>query len=279
MGKSDRLTPVDPVRPVAGYIGGKRRLAARLVELIAATPHRTYAEAFVGMGGVFFRRHSRPPVEVINDRNGEVANLFRILQRHYPQFMETLRFQITSRREFERLKASDPATLTDLERAGRFLYLQRTAFGGKVAGQTFGVDPRSGGGFNLTRLAPVLEEVHERLAGVVIEGLDWSAFIDRYDRPETLFYLDPPYHGSEDDYGKGLFLRDQFEALASRLAALQGRFILSINDVPETRKAFRRFAIQPVDLVYSIHGGKPSAARELIVSSGRSGRTKSAASR
>ena len=70
---------------------------------------------------------------MINDRNGEVANLFRILQRHYPQFLDTLRWQLTGRREFNRLKASDPAALTDLERAGRFLYLQRTAFGGKVA--------------------------------------------------------------------------------------------------------------------------------------------------
>ena len=134
-------TDVQPCQPVAGYIGGKRRLAAELCGTIATVPHRTYAEPFVGMGGVFFRRTKAPPAEVINDRNGEVANLFRILQRHYPQFMDTLRFQITSRREFERLKASDPATLTDLERAGRFLYLQRTAFGGKVAGQNFGVDP------------------------------------------------------------------------------------------------------------------------------------------
>jgi DNA adenine methylase len=87
------FTAIDPVRPVAGYIGGKRRLAARLVDMIGRTEHETYAEAFVGMGGVFFRRNSLPRAEVINDRNGEVANLFRIPQRHYPQFMETLRFR------------------------------------------------------------------------------------------------------------------------------------------------------------------------------------------
>lgn len=259
------FTPIEPVRPPAGYIGGKRRLAERLVAKIAAVPHKTYAEAFVGMGGVFFRRRSHPPAEVINDRNGEVANLFRILQRHYPQFMDTLRFQITSRREFERLKACDPATLTDLERAGRFLYLQKTAFGGKVRGQNFGVSPREGGAFNLTRLAPLLEEVHERLAGVVIENLDWLAFIDRYDRPETLFYLDPPYWGSEDDYGRDLFGRDQFAALAERLGRLKGRFILSINDVPEIRETFAAFTIEPVELRYSVSGGKGQPAKELII--------------
>lgn len=260
------MTSVDPVRPPAGYIGGKRRLAARLVERIAAVPHRTYCEPFVGMGGVFFRRMAAPPAEVINDRNGEVANLFRILQRHYVPFIEMLRYQITSRREFERLKASDPATLTDLERAARFLYLQRLAFGGKVAGQSFGVDPRSAAGFNLTRLEPQLAEVHERLAGVTIECLDWLAFLDRYDRDETLFYLDPPYHGSEGDYGRELFSRDQFEAMALRLARLRGRWILSINDVPEIRELFAGFAIEEVSLRYSVGGGRGTAARELIIS-------------
>lgn len=223
------------------------------------------------MGGVFFRRRSQPRSEVINDRNGEVANLFRILQRHYPQFIDTLRFQLTARREFERLKASDPATLTDLERAGRFLYLQRTAFGGKVAGQNFGVDPRSAGGFNLSRIEPLLADVHERLAGVVIECLDWLAFIDRYDRPETLFYLDPPYWGSEGDYGKALFDRDQFALMAERLGRLKGRFILSINDVSSIRELFGCFCMEEASLLYSVSGGRGTPARELIISGGQSG--------
>jgi DNA adenine methylase len=158
------------------------------------------------VGGVFFRREAKPSAEVINDCSGDVANFLRILQRHYPQFMDTLRFQISGRREFDRLKASDPATLADLERAGRFLYLQRLAFGGKVSGRNFGVDPRSAG-FNLARLAPVLDDIHDRLAGVTIENLNWLELIGRYDRPETLFYLDPPYWGSEGDYGKELFGR------------------------------------------------------------------------
>lgn len=265
MKDQNEFTAIEPVRPPAGYIGGKRRLAADLCRRIAALPHRTYAEAFVGMGGIFFRRQSAPPAEVINDRNGEVANLFRILQRHYPQFMETLRFQITSRREFERLKASDPATLTDLERAGRFLYLQRLAFGGKVSGQNFGVDPKGTAGFNLTRLAPMLEEVHERLSGVVIENLDWLAFINRYDRPETLFYLDPPYWNSEGDYGKELFGREQFAVMAERLSSLTGRFILSINDLPEVRAVFSGFAFEEVELRYSVNGGRGTLARELVI--------------
>lgn len=259
------MRAVSPTLPPAAWIGGKRQLASRLVGMISTIQHTTYAEPFVGMGGVFFRRTAAPKSEVINDRNGEVVNLFRILQRHYPQFMDTLKFQITSRREFERLKACDPATLTDLERAARFLYLQKLAFGGKVNGQHFGISLDRSARFNLTRLAPMLEDVHERLAGVIVENLDWSEFLDRYDRSGTLFYLDPPYFGSEDDYGKALFGRDQFAALAERLRRLRGRFILSINDVPEIRETFGGFTLHEAELTYTVSAGKSTAARELII--------------
>lgn len=262
----DHLRDVQNIQPPAAWIGGKRQLASRLVTMINAIPHVTYAEPFVGMGGVFFRRTKAPRSEVINDRNGEVVNLFRILQRHYPQFMDTLKFQITSRREFDRLKACDPSTLTDLERAARFLYLQKLAFGGKVSGQNFGVVRGETARFNINRLTPQLEDVHERLSGVVLENLDWLAFIDRYDRPGVLFYLDPPYVGSEDDYGKALFNCDQFGLMATRLANLQGKFILSINDVSMIRSTFSAFKFEEAALNYSVSGGKGTTARELIIS-------------
>lgn len=114
---------VGAARPVAPWLGGKSKLAKTLIERIEGISHDTYAEPFVGMGGIFLRRAYRPKGEVVNDLNSEIINLFRILQRHYPQFMDCLKYQITSRKEFERLRAVDPATLTDLERAARFLYL------------------------------------------------------------------------------------------------------------------------------------------------------------
>lgn len=259
-----QMRSVEPTRTPAGYIGGKRNLAKRITALIETIPHETYAEAFVGMGGIFLKRRQAPKAEVINDFSGDVANLFRILQRHYPQFMETLKFQLSGRREFERLKASDPATLTDLERAGRFLYLQRLAFGGKVAGRNFGVDVSSSAGFNIITLAPQLDAIHQRLAGVTIENLRWQDFLTRYDRPGTLFYLDPPYWGSEDDYGKAMFSRKEFEEMAARLRVIQGRFILSINDVPEIREVFAGFDVSEAETTYSVQGGG-AKARELVI--------------
>ena len=266
--KSAAQRAVTPVKPAAGYIGGKRILSKTIIERINATPHDGYAEAFVGMGGVFLRRDRAPRTEVINDLGGDVANFFRILQRHYAFFMDMLKFQVTSRREFERLRDSNPETLTDLERAARFLYLQRLAFGGKVAGRSFGVDKYGGGRFNVTRLVPILEDIHDRIAGVVIEQLSWREFIPRWDRPGMMFYLDPPYFGSEGDYGDGMFERSDFEDMAETLASLKGVFILSLNDRPEVRRIFRRFDIATVDCHYSISGGKGKKVRELIISGG-----------
>lgn len=261
------LEPVRPVRPVAPWMGGKRVLAKRLVSIIGAIEHRRYVEPFVGMGGVFFRRNTRPKAEVINDLSTDVTNLFRLLQRHYPQLLDTLKWQICSRADFERLVQVEPGTLTDLERAARFLFLQRAGFGGKVSGRAFGVDYTRGARFDLTKLVPMLEDVHERLSGVIIERLKYADCIERYDRPDgaTLFYIDPPYWQCENDYGKDMFAPSDFEALRNCLATLKGRFVMSINDVPEIRQLFADFEIEPVELNYSV-SGRPTPARELIIS-------------
>lgn len=260
-----QFSTVRPVSPPAAYIGGKKQLAQRLASLIEQIPHNLYAEPFVGMGGVFFRRQLVPRAEVINDISGDVITLFRILQRHYPQFMETLKFQITSRKEFERLSNCDPSTLTDLERAARFLYLQRLAFGGKVSGRSFGVDTTGPARFNLNRLGPILEEVHERLASVVIENLPWQNFIERYDRPDALFYMDPPYYGCEKDYGANVFSRDQFTVMVDLLATIKGQFIVSLNDKPEVREIFSAYNITDVGLTYTIHSGHGTNVKEVII--------------
>jgi DNA adenine methylase len=263
---NESFRQVAPVRPAAAYIGGKKRLAEQIVARIGAVTHRIYAEPFVGMGGVFLRRTTAPKVEIINDISRDVTTLFRILQRHYPQFLETLKFQITSRTEFERLSAADPATLTDLETAARFLYLQRLAFGGKVSGRNFGMETRGGARFDVTRLGAILEAIHERLAGVIIERMSWQAFIQRYDTSETLFYLDPPYAGCEADYGKGVFSADDFGLMADTLAKLQGRFLMSINDTPEIRKTFNWFKIEPIGTRYTVAGSSWIDAKELLIS-------------
>lgn len=267
MRMKQRMQTIAPTSPPAAYIGGKRNLSRRLCAMIDATPHDNYVEPFVGMGGVFLRRTRQPRAEVINDLSRDVTTLFRILQRHYPQFMDVLKWQVTSRAEFERLVATDPVTLTDLDRAARFLYLQRLAFGGKVNGRHFGVDRRTPARFDVTKLAPLLDELHVRLAGVKIECLPFADVIRRYDGPDTLFYLDPPYWGCETDYGDAGFDRADFIRLADQLREIEGRFILSINDTPGVRAAFDRFSIEVVPVTYTIGTASGAGQRvgELVV--------------
>jgi len=255
------------IKPVAPWIGGKRNLSKEIIKRIELVPHDLYAEPFVGMGGVFLRRPNRARVEVINDWSRDVATFFRVLQRHYVAFLEMMKFQLTTRTEFERLSKTDPETLTDLERAARFLYLQRVAYGGKVDGRNFGVSLTTPARFDVTRLAPMLEELHSRLAGVVIERLGYAEFIQRYDRKEALFYLDPPYYGSEADYGADLFNRTDFGAIEGVLRHLKGRFILSLNDHPEVRRLFAAYRIEGVTTTYTIGAANMRGnAGEVIIS-------------
>ncbi|MFQ3894629.1 DNA adenine methylase [Sphingobium sp. R-7] len=261
---------IKPVTPPAPYLGGKRNLAKRITARIAGIPHRTYVEPFVGMGGIFFRRTTAARAEVINDLSGDVATLFRVLQEHYPYFIDMLKWRLTSRAEFDRLRALPADRLTDLQRAARFLYLQRLAFGGKVRGRNFGVDRRSAGRFDVTKLEPMLADIHERLAGVVIEKLPYADLIRRYDGSGTLFYLDPPYWGCEADYGDG-FSRADFEMLAEQLSGIAGQFILSINDTPGAREVFSRFDIEAVETTWTIATASTGGGQrvgELIVSGG-----------
>lgn len=262
------LTPVAPVRPVAPWLGGKKNLAKRICAIIDADHHQTYAEPFVGMGGIFLRRSRRPKAELINDRGRDVYNLFRVLQEHYVAFLDLLRFQITTQAGFERLVSVDPETLTDMQRAARFLFLQRLAFGGKVRGRTFGLATERPARFNLTTLEPDLEALHSRLSGVTVTCMDFADFIRRVDRPGTLFYLDPPYWGCEDDYGRAVFSRERFEEMAGLLKGLQGRFLMSLNDLPEVRQTFAGFELREVTTSYGIatHAGTAKGRAELLIS-------------
>lgn len=262
------MTTTVTARPPAPYMGGKRNLATRLCALIETIPHRTYVEPFVGMGGVFLRRPRPAPAEVINDLSGDVANLFRIVRRHYRPFVDEMRHLFASREEFDRLKRTDPATLTDIERAVRFLFLQRLAFGGKVEGRNFGVKKSDGSRFNHARLRAELRALSARLAPVVIEQLDYAALIRRYDSADTLFYLDPPY---DETTGYGLpFGRDQYVAMAEQLAAIAGQFVLSINATPFIRETFARFDIADVETTWTLSGhaaGTGQRVTELIIRS------------
>lgn len=191
--KRGKPTPMflnNSCKPIIPWLGGKRRLADKLLPLFP--PHECYVEVFCGGAALYFLRAHPAPVEVLNDINGELTNLYRVVQHHLEEFVRQFRWAISSRQVFKWHQESRPSTLIDIQRAARFYYLQHHAFGGRVDGQTFGTATTSAAP-NLLRIEESLSAAHLRLEGTTIENLSWQECMKRYDRPHTFFYLDPPY--------------------------------------------------------------------------------------
>ena len=177
--------------PIIPWIGGKRRLADHLIPRFPR--HTCYVEVFAGGAALYFLKNPSK-VEVINDVNGELVNLYRVVKTHLEEFVRQFKWALSSREVFKWLQTTRPETLTDIQRAARFFYLQHQAFGGKVQGQSWGNSTTAPAPtVNLLRLEETLSAAHLRLTGAYIERLDWRECLRRYDRPHTLFYLDPPY--------------------------------------------------------------------------------------
>ena len=250
--------------PIIPWLGGKRRLADHIIPRFPA--HTCYVEVFAGGAALYFLR---PPaeVEVINDINGELVNLYRVVQCHLEEFVRQFKWALSSREVFKWLQDTPPETMTDIQRAARFYYLQHQAFGGRVQGQTWGTATTTPAPtVNLLRLEESLSSAHLRLTGAYIERLDWRECMRRYDRPHTLFYLDPPYWQTE---GYGVpFPWAEYEAMADVVRGIKGKAVVSINDHADIRTCFAGMHIEEVPIVYQVGGGGKGVERmELIISS------------
>jgi DNA adenine methylase len=243
--------------PIVCWPGGKRRLAAQIYPHFPA--HTCYVEPFAGAAALLMLREKPAKVEVINDVNRDLVCLYRVVQHHLEEFCRQFKWALVSRQMFAWLKSTETASLTDIQRAARFFYLQQLAFGGKVEGRNFGVSTTSLPGLNLLRIEEHLSQVHLRLANVIIECLSWHECISRYDRPYTLFFCDPPYldtMGYDCPFGI-----EQYEQLAQAMAESKGRFVLTVNDHPEMRRIFGKFKFLPLETTYSIGRTQESKAK------------------
>lgn len=174
------------------------------------------------------------------------------MQNHLEEFVRHFKYALSSREVFKWHQVTPPDTLTDIQRAVRFFYLQQHAFGGKVDGQTWGTATTQPP-INLLRIEENLSTAHLRLSGAFIENMDWHKLMERYDRPHTLFYLDPPYLETEG-YGVDFGL-EQYEKMAILLSKLKGKAIISLNDHPDIRRIFAAFQMDTVPISYTVGGG------------------------
>ncbi|RQO63159.1 restriction endonuclease subunit M [Paucibacter sp. KBW04] len=254
--------------PVIPWIGGKRRLADKILPLLGQAEHSCYVEPFCGAAALFFMREHRVKVEVLNDINGDLVNLYRVVQHHLDEFVRQFKWALSSRQLYEWAQMTNPETLTDIQRAARFFYLQKLGFGGKVQGRTFGTATTTPARLNLLRIEEDLSEVHLRLNGVFVEHRAWDKCVVQYDRPHTFFFMDPPYFGTEG-YGVEFGL-EQYDRMAELMRTMKGRAVVTVNDVPEMRAAFKGFVMQRVGITYSVgQAAKRKPTGELIIQNWR----------
>ena len=248
------------VGPLA-YLGGKNRVSKKIIALIPE--HTCYIEPFCGGAQVFF--HKEPSkVELLNDLNEDIFNFLRVCQMHHEELLRYLHFCIVSRKWFDLFAKTTPESLTDVQRAARFFYLQKNCYGGLIIRRNFAASVQDGSNYNPEALPELIRKTHERLQSVQLECLPYQKILQKYDRPFTFFYLDPPYFNRP--YYKFNFEEKDYLELAECLKKLKGRFLLSLNDVPEMRRAFAEFKVKTLQMTYSSQRKPGKHYSELLIS-------------
>lgn len=215
-----------------GWIGGKRLLRKEILSRFPTEGIGRYIEVFGGAGWVLFGKDKVPgQMEVFNDLDGELINLYRCVKYHNEALQGELDWLLDSREIFfDFVEQRTMRGLTDIQRAARYLYCVKTSFGSDQ--HTFATAPKS-----IDNTKEYLSKVKERLKGVLIEHRDFEPLIKTYDRKDALFYLDPPYVGTEKYYNV-LFTDEDHQRLATLLKGIKGRFILSYDDNPMIRELY-----------------------------------------
>lgn len=257
----DRLKEYHNIPKVApfAWVGGKSKLANKI---IAEFPqHERYCEVFGGALNVFYRK-PRSKLEVVNDINSDLVNLHLQLQSRPQSLQLYINRMLISREIFSKIKNRSLMPRNDVQRAAYYYYMLSLSFASRA--DSFAM-PRG----SKPRLKNIYRDFYvwsKRLKGVCIENMDFKKLIETYDHPQTLFYLDPPYIGTESYYltpnGFGI---EQHIELAKVLKNLQGKFVLSYNDCEVVRDLYKDYEIIEVQTVYSLNGANKKQAKELII--------------
>ncbi|WAU72949.1 MULTISPECIES: DNA adenine methylase [unclassified Acinetobacter] len=252
-------------RSFSGWLGGKSQLARTIIELMPE--HRYYCEVFAGAAWVLFKK-TPSYGETINDINGDLINLYRVFKYHPDALVKEFETQLICRDEFLRARSEESKSLTDIQRAARFYYLLRTCYGARIHNPSFSSHTIRPGNLKLGEdLREFLQTIHQRLQRVTIENLSYDHLILQKDHKDMLFYLDPPYYQCEKYYGNDIFSRDDFIKLRDILKNIEGKFILSLNDVPQVREIFADFYFIEKKIRWSVNATSTNEqlGNELII--------------
>ncbi|MGE5353924.1 MAG: DNA adenine methylase [Acidobacteriota bacterium] len=226
------------------YIGGKSYLANWIISNFPSDyKSKTYCEVFGGGGWVLFKKEPSF-VEIYNDLNSDLVNLFKTIRDNYPKFSHMAEWTLHSREMFQEAtkKLQQDEFLSETERAINFATNRTQSFVG--TGNSWGYQIRAHAATSGQWLPFLkrMELINARLKRVQIECLDFEKIIKKYDTPDTLFYLDPPYVDAEKYYDIPFTMEDH-ERLASLLKNIKGKFVLSYYDHPFIREQYSGYQI------------------------------------
>ena len=237
------------------YFGGKSRLAGAIISRLPK--HKTYAEVFGGAAWILFKKEPST-LEVLNDLDRHLMNFYRVAKFHQSALAEEIVKLQPSRELFYQMRDElERPSLTDLQRAAYYYYIQRYAFAGRPGRPTIATSygrPLQCRASITRRMIPL---VSERLAQVMLENLSFEKFIKLYDSPETFFFVDPPYLGHYE-YRHNL-KPEGFNLLTEMLQGIKGKFLLTHTDQPEIRKLLAGFKFEEIEIAYTaqrMSGGK-----------------------
>lgn len=244
-----------------GWVGGKKLLRKEICSRFPVGIEK-YVEVFGGAAWVLFFKRKHAEMEVYNDINSNLVNLFKCVKYHPNAIKEELEYVLNSRETYNNFKEmyKNPA-LTDIQRAAMYLYMIKISYSNTVT--SFGAKAR-----DITD-SEYLREIRERLKKVVIENKGFDHLITQYDRAGTLFYCDPPYYGAEKYYDAcdTAFDEAQHIKLNEVLRHIKGKCIVSYNDTEFIRGLYEGFNIDEVERMNNMTAwhGKSKTYKELII--------------
>ncbi len=239
-------------KSLLNWVGGKRLLRKTIAKLIPSDI-KSYIEPFGGAGWVLFYKDKWADLEIYNDLDGRLVNLFRIVKYHPNALKEELQYLLGSREIF--LQFLNGTFITDIQRAVQFLFLTTRSFGGR--GRTFGTVKKSSGGASKSQhnVLEKIDAIHKRLDKVMIENRDFEKLIRQYDHKDAFFYCDPPYTSG---CGYEVISTSSFdhERLKDVLAGIEGRLLLSYDDSPKVRELYKDYEMIEVERLNGINNCK-----------------------
>jgi DNA adenine methylase len=238
------------------YIGGKFYMLEIILKLIPK--HEIYVEVFGGSAKVLL---NKPPskIEIYNDYDKRIANLFYVVAFKFDEFYEKIRWLVYSRamrKQFlEDYRKTELTELGDVDLAVKTYYLLYTGFGGKylLGGWAYSFTKSEAKPF--FNSLETLHLIHNRLKNVHIECLDFRELLNKVIHKDNAFiYLDPPYYGAEHYYSTD-FTEQDHKDLLTILKQTKAKWLLSGYANPlydEELKDFYRLKTPSIKHSYGI---------------------------